>query len=65
MTARTGKGTITAAERRRMALESRRRGAAAQHAQHVKGPVVDRYERKVDIRAQIAAEDKERRRCRW
>ena len=56
---------ITAAERRRMALESRRRGAAKQHAQHVSGPKVDRYERKVDIRAQIAAEDAERRRCTW
>ena len=48
-----------------MALESRRRGAAAQHAQRVSGPAVDRYERKVDIRAQVAAEDAERRRCRW
>ena len=48
-----------------MALESRRRGAAKQHAQHVSGPKVDRYERKVDIRAQIAAEDAERRRCTW
>ena len=65
MTACTGKGAITAEERRRMALESRRRGAAAQHARHVKGPIVDRYERKVDIRAQVAAEDAERRRCRW
>lgn len=65
MTACTDKGTITAAERRRMALESRRRGAAAQHARHVKGPIVDRYERKIDIRAQVAAEDAERRRCRW
>lgn len=56
---------ITAAERRRMTEESRRRGAAAQHAQHVKGPRVDRYERKVDIRAQVAAEDRERGRCTW
>ena len=65
MTACTGKGTITAEERRRMALESRRRGAAAQHAQRVSGPAVDRYERKVDTRAQVAAEDAERRRCTW
>ena len=64
MTACT-KGTITSEERRRMALESRRRGAAAQHARHVKGPIVDRYERKIDIRAQVAAEDEQRRRCRW
>ena len=52
--------------RRERAIESNRRGARAQHAQHVKGPVVDRYERKFDIRAQVAAEDeRERRRCRW
>ena len=48
-----------------MALESRRRGAASQHAQHVKGPIVDAYHRRVDIRAQVAAEDEQRRRCRW
>ena len=65
MTACTGKGAITAEERRRMALESRRRGAAAQHARHVKGPIVDAYHRKVDIRAQVAAEDEQRRRFRW
>lgn len=56
---------ITAAERRRMTEESRRRGAAAQHAQRVKGPRVDAYHRKRDIRAEIAAEDAERRRRRW
>lgn len=44
---------ITAAERRRMALESRRRGAAAQHAQRVKGPRVDAYHRRRDIRAEL------------
>lgn len=40
-------------------------GAARQHAQHVKGPKVDSYERKVDIRAQVAAEDERRGRCAW
>lgn len=56
---------ITAAERREREMESRRRGAARQHAQHVKGPKVDSYERKVDIRAQVAAEDERRGRCAW
>lgn len=56
---------MNAQERRERQLESRRRGARAQHEQHVKGPRVDAYHRKRDIRAEIAAEDAERRRCKW
>lgn len=42
-----------------------RRGAAAMHEAFKAGPKVDRYERKVDIRGEIAREDAERRRCKW
>ena len=57
--------SMTSKERRERYLESRRRGAARQHAQHVNGPKIDSYVRKVDIRAMVLDEDRERGRCTW
>ena len=62
--AERGAVAVTDRERERR-LAASRRGAAAQHAKMPAGPRVDRYERKVDIRAQVAAEDERRGRCTW
>ena len=50
---------------RRDVLEANRRGAAAATAAHNARDKRDVYHRVRDIRAEVAAEDRERRRCRW
>ena len=50
---------------RRDVLEANRRGAAAATAAHNARDKRDVYLRVRDIRAEVAAEDRERGRCTW
>lgn len=50
---------------RRDVIEANRRGAAAATAAHKASDKRDVYHRVRDIRAEVAAEDRERGRCTW
>lgn len=50
---------------RRDIIEANRRGAAAATAAHNARDKRDVYHRVRDIRAELAAEDEKRGRCRW